>query len=151
MSKNIPIVNDMFWRVNKKNIIFFLISFVTTMILHTLLHFFAFCDRFNVSITLITGITFYLSLPLLSILYGFYSYAVFEKVIVPNLILFASYNVLIGIISSGAIAAVKDIEEYFFANFIKSIPLAVIVVVLSLITSILARWEYQDLKKHTNS
>ena len=145
--KIISVVNDMSWRENRKNMIFFLISFVATMMLHTLLHFFAFCGIFNESVTLITGIAFYFSLPLLAILYGFYSYAVFEKVIIPNLIFFATYSIFIGVISSGAISVIKDIKEHFFANLINSIPLTVIVVVLSLITSVLARWEYQALKK----
>ena len=60
-----------------------------------LLYFMSSSNRFAVG--LISGILLFVATPMLAMLFGFYSYAITKRIVLPNLILFFSYIFFIGV------------------------------------------------------
>lgn len=110
-----------------------------------LLYFMSSSNRLAVG--LISGILLFVATPMLAMLFGFYSYAITKRVLLPNLLLFLSYDLWIGGLIAYLVAMLKNAEKYSFSSLFDAIPLTCIVTGISLATSFVAMWEYRSFKK----
>lgn len=101
----------------------------------------------NFAVGLISGILLFLATPMVAMLFGFYSYAITKRVLLPNLLLFLSYDLWIGGLIAYLVAMLKNAEKYSFSSLFDAIPLTCIVTGISLATSFVAMWEYRSFKK----
>ena len=110
-----------------------------------LLYFMSSSNSFTVG--LISGILLFVATPMLAMLFGFYSYAITKRVLLPNFLLFLTYDLWIGGLIAYLVARLRNIEIYSFSSLFDAIPIACIVTGISLATSLVARSEYRSFMK----
>lgn len=130
--------------VNYKQLKIFIIVSSLVMLLYGFVWLFSYFVKFEWA--LICVLIFLLVTPILSILFGFYSYAITKRVILPNLCLFLTYQIFIG----GFIGYIVEGEKFFFM-FFDCLPISCFVTGISLITSFFAMWDYKSFKKARNN
>ena len=132
--------------VNYKQLKIFIVISSLVMLLYgfVCLFFYFFVEKFEWAV--ICSLVFLLVTPILSILFGFYSYAITKRVILPNLCLFLTYQIFIG----GFIGYIIEGEKFFFM-FFDCLPISCIVTGISLITSFFAMLAYRFSKKARNN
>ena len=130
--------------VNYKQLKIFIIVSSLVMLLYGFVGLFSYFVKFEWAVICI--LILLLATPILSILFGFYSYAITKRVILPNLCLFLTYQIFIG----GVIGYIIE-EEKFFLLFFDCLLISCIVTGLSLITSFFAMWDYKSFKKARNN
>lgn len=134
--------NDVDYRSVKKLIIVSSLS----LLIYGILYFIGYIDGIPFAFALICVFIYLPATLILPILFGFYSYAITKRIVLPNLILFFSYIIFIGVFIHFIISALEN-ESYSIYMFLDALPLALIVTSLSLVTSLVAMWDYKSLKK----
>jgi hypothetical protein len=129
---------------HKKSVFFGISCFA--LLFYGGLYFLIASEILSFEISLILWLIFFLATPILAILFGFYSYAITKRVFIPHLCLFLICSLFMGGIHY-LIMVLQNREEYSFYRLLDSVPFSCLITGLSLITSLVAMWEYKSMIK----
>lgn len=141
--------NSLSKEVNYKSVKKFIIVSSLSLLIYGILYFIGYIDGTPFPLALICVLIYLSATLILPILFGFYSYAITKRIVLPNLILFFSYIFFIGVFVHFIISLLEN-ENYSINMFLDALPLAFIITGLSLVTSLIAMWDYKYLKRKSN-
>ncbi len=133
--------------VNYKSVKKFIIVSSLSLLIYGMLYLIGYFDE---TIALICLFIYLPATLILPIFFGIFSYAITKRIVLPNLILFISYVVFIGIFMHLIISVLEN-EIYSIYMFLDAFPLAFIVTGLSFVASLIAMWDHKSLKRKSNS
>ena len=132
--------------VNYKSVKRFIIVSSLSVFVYGILCFIVFFDKSPYYIAFLSAIVLFIMTLILPSLFGCYSYLITKRVVLPNLILFFSYNIFVG----GLVRFVVCIANGKKHSFDMSSPpvlLAYIITVFSLVASLVTMWDYKSMKR----
>ena len=142
--------NSLSNKVEYKSVKKFIISCSSLVLVFGILYLFGNIDKIPFAFAFVCTAMYLAGVLILPVLYGFYSYAITKRIILPNLILFLVYDVFWGGFLSYIICVLEN-KKYSVDMLLDALPMGGIVIGLSLLTSLVAMWDYKSMKRKMNS